>query len=649
MMDDRLHDALRAAGIGTWRWDIIRDEVHRDGVFEVAVSTFDRGMQMIHPEDQERVRAALDAALAGTAPYEIEFRMRWPDASLHWIASKATVQRDPTGRPVSVTGIAMDVTARKRTEAFAARERSILEEISTGTALPVILDELMRLLEAQAPEMLCSVLLLDDAGRLRHGAAPSLPPAYLAALDGIAIGPDVGSCGTAAYRRERVVVTDIATDPKWAPFRDLALSHGLHACWSTPIIGADGKVLGTCAMYYRQPRAPTPDELALLDRCGALASIAIAHAQTMARLAQKEGQLRAIVDSEPECVKVLDRAGRLLNMNPAGLAMVEADSLGQILGQSVLSLVLPEHRPAFDALHARVFAGESGVLEFEMVGLRGTRRRLETHAVPLRDQSGAITALLGITRDVTDRHRAEEALLRSRAQLRRLAARQQAVREEERARLAREIHDELGQVLTALKIDLQWLQQRVAAPAPRPRVLPVARSLPVTRKLKDMSALLDRTLADVHRIATELRPGVLDDLGLQSAVQWLTADFEQRTGIRSEAHVSSPEETIEDGQATAAFRILQEALTNIARHAQATHVDVRLEVTSDTLELTVTDDGRGISETEAAAPRSLGLLGMSERALACGGVVTVFGRPGGGTTVALHLPRDRRDRARTSA
>jgi PAS domain S-box-containing protein len=152
-----------------------------------------------------------------------------------------------------------DITDRKRAEALVAGQNRILELIATGVPLPATLDALLRFLEAQSPGMLCSILLLDaDGGHVRHGAAPSLPAAFTRAIDGEPIGPVAGSCGTAAWRREAVFVADIATDPLWAGYRDVALGFGLRACWSTPICDAQERVLGTFAIYYREPGLPTP-------------------------------------------------------------------------------------------------------------------------------------------------------------------------------------------------------------------------------------------------------------------------------------------------------------------------------------------------------------------------------------------------------
>src|SRR5256885_7773281 len=153
-------------------------------------------------------------------------------------------------------GTVMDVTERKWAENLLAGEKRLLEMIARGSSLPSILDAVCTFVEDMSSGSLVTILLLDtDGKRLWHGAAPSLPKSYTEALDGFVIGPCVGSCGTAAYRREPVIVSDIATDPLWADYRDLPLAHGLRACWSTPILSSAGGVLGTFAIYWREPRS----------------------------------------------------------------------------------------------------------------------------------------------------------------------------------------------------------------------------------------------------------------------------------------------------------------------------------------------------------------------------------------------------------
>ena len=182
--------------------------------------------------------------------------------------------------------------AAGRPERFSSGERAILEAIATGTALGDVLEHVVRLVERQASGMMCSILLLDEEQRcVHHGAAPSLPPAFVQAIDGAPIGPAEGSCGTAAWRGETVVVEDIATDPLWASYRDLALPMGLRACWSTPIFSADRRVLGTFAMYYGVPRGPSVAEREWVEAAAHLAAVAIGHHRAEEQRARLETQL----------------------------------------------------------------------------------------------------------------------------------------------------------------------------------------------------------------------------------------------------------------------------------------------------------------------------------------------------------------------
>lgn len=468
-------------------------------------------------------------------------------------------------------------------------------------------------------------------------------------------------------------------------------------------------------------------------------------------LRDSEARLRTIIESEPECVKLLDAQGRLLDMNPAGLAMIQADRIDVVRGLPVVDIVAPPHRSAFLDLHRRVFAGEAGTLEFEAIGLRGKRSWLAMHAVPLRDASGTIRAVLGIARDmsrrkvaeqalveseqrfskafhanalpllitrledgqvldaneaflqlvnrsrddvlgqttvslglidaerrasiietlagrgtvsdielelsshergprtlllslvkleiggrqctlgtyrdITEAKRSEEQLRASRAALRNLATREQDIRENERTRIAREIHDSLGQALTALKLQLSAAQEAASRESPA-----------LGTRLHETVSMVDDLVKSVRRIASDLRPPILDQLGLPAAVEWLAQDFSRRTGIRCATAILPTDGAIGDELATALFRIVQEALTNVLRHAGATSVDIELGMKSGCVALEINDDGSGITEAGTMGPGSLGILGMRERASALGGVLEVAPRPGGGTRVAAWFP-----------
>jgi signal transduction histidine kinase len=241
----------------------------------------------------------------------------------------------------------------------------------------------------------------------------------------------------------------------------------------------------------------------------------------------------------------------------------------------------------------------------------------------------AVQRALRESADRRERERAEEKLRRSLDQLRALTSYLQKVREEERTRIAREVHDELGQALTGLKLDMSWLSTRLAKNAK-----------PVQEKVKTMVTHIDTTIQTVRRIATELRPGILDGLGLVAAIEWQANEFHSRTGIPCHVNATVADTQWEQDFITVFFRIFQETLTNIIRHAEATRVDVRLFEEKGALVLTVADNGRGVSEEEIASTRSIGLIGMRERAMLIGGEVSLHGVRGKGTTVTLRVPLD---------
>ena len=677
---------------------------------------------LFHLDDLDRIKAnhtALRQASKGEM-LDIEYRVRDKQGDWHWILGRETpFAFDEKGTVTRILGIAHDITDRKQAELLREVQQSLLEMVARGKPLSETLEALVNFIEEQSPGMLGSILLLDDDGlHVRHGAAPSLPLDYAAALDGEPIGPNAGSCGTAAYRKEAVFVEDIAVDPLWEIYKAAALPYGLRACWSTPIMDARSNVLGPFAMYYMEPGLPNQQHLQLIDTATHVASIAIArhkseqalyesrsrlmkaqqvshlgflewnlrtnqifcsdevyklygiertetyttpefvskyihpedleyvreklelavsgekeyaidhriqrpdgsvvwvHAQaelikgegkkddvllgtviditqrklaetrvlrmsqlyaalsqcnqaiihckyeeqlfpqicqdavhyggmkmawigivnqatqrvepvaaygsgieylqgikislsadeptgrgptgtcirenqpfwcqdfqhdsatsawhergamygwassaslplqrkgvpvgaitlyldeinafdepvknlllemmmdisfaldrfdneveriqTSVALKKSEQYLRTIIETEPECVKVLDASGDLIEMNPAGLAMLEASSIEQAKQHRLVEFVLPQHRDAFFNMHAQVMQGEEAKLAFEIVGLKGTRRWLETHATPMHDEEGKVTSLLGITIDITERRKNEE-------------------------------------------------------------------------------------------------------------------------------------------------------------------------------------------------------------------------------------------------
>jgi PAS domain S-box-containing protein len=244
--------------------------------------------QTVFPAPIDEIRAELLL----TGRWEGELVHTKADGIQVAVASRWSLQTDERQRPVAILETNNDITERKRAQALLIGEKRILEMVAKGDSLELILEALCLFVEDQSSGVLSSILLLDPNGTcLRHGAAPSLPKSYTEAIDGAAIGPCVGSCGTAAYLAEQVVVTDIASDPLWTDYKDLALAHGLRACWSTPIISSEGKVLGTFAMYRREPGSPSPQEYDLIEQITHLAGVALDRKKTEEALRQAQANL----------------------------------------------------------------------------------------------------------------------------------------------------------------------------------------------------------------------------------------------------------------------------------------------------------------------------------------------------------------------
>jgi PAS domain S-box-containing protein len=313
----------------------------------------------------------------------------------------------------------------------------------------------------------------------------------------------------------------------------------------------------------------------------------------------------------------------------------------RVYGQSIeaayakgvdLDMLHPEDRSRVVEMIENFQAREFEIEYRIVIPATGEVRWLRDRGFPIRNQAGQIYRIGGVAEDITDRKQAEQRLEASSEQLRALSASLQSAREKEATRIAHQIHDELGGVLTGLKWELETLDKMIHQPADPGRLKSMEDKLAV------MATLTDTTIDAVRRIASELRPSILDDLGLVEAVEWQTQQFQARAGIECHCDCSLQSIPLNDRQCTTLFRIVQEALTNILRHAQATRVAVALKVVDDILELTVSDNGRGITPAETQSKKSLGLLGMRERAHLIGGRLDITGLPGVGTTVQVRAP-----------
>jgi diguanylate cyclase (GGDEF)-like protein/PAS domain S-box-containing protein len=407
-----LDQAQQVAHIGSWEWDIAGNRVTWSAelyrIYGVAsanhAATFEAYLALVHPLDQARVQGIVEQALRNQQPFEFEERIVRADGTERTLFSRGTVDVDETGRPIRMLGACQDITERKRAEQMAAGQHEILVGIAAQQPLAESLQRIARLHETLNPGALCSLLLLDEDGRhVLHGAAPSLPDAYNQSVNGLEIGESHGSCGTAAWCCERVVVADIATHRHWENYREIALAYGLKACWSTPVFGSHGEVLGTFAVYYRESREPRPEELQSIDRMLPITGIAIESDRLVGRLRQRN----RFFEMSLEIFCILDpQTERLIQFNPS-LPRVTGYSAEELMSKSYRDFLRPEEGASTSDPMPVMTGPGPRVHEFvnRCVSRDGSEHLLEWVSFAAPDGM-----LYAVARDITERRRAEEEL-----------------------------------------------------------------------------------------------------------------------------------------------------------------------------------------------------------------------------------------------
>ncbi|WP_293336406.1 PAS domain S-box protein [Microcoleus sp. CAWBG58] len=398
--------------------------------------------QKIHdlfdPETAELFLDKITTAVSTNQTLSCEYHLEIGSAK-KWFAATISPMKDNTA-----LWIARDITQRKQAENWLNGQKQILEMIAQDASLCDTLNTLIKIIEQQSKNVMGSILILAPDGKhLLHGAAPSLPESYNAAINGVAIGPNVGSCGTAAYRCEQVIVTDIASDPLWQDFRDLALSFGLRACWSTPIVSSGGQVLGTFAMYYAQPRTPQKFELQLIESVRHLAGIAIERKQAEESLKQLNQELENRVEQRTaQLMQTEERWQLALKGNNDGIwdwnlqtrEIFLSDRFKEITGYEQIGMLdyfdewNRNTHPDDLALVMQAFQDHLDkktphyITEYRLWCYKSTYKWILSRGQALWDASGKAVRIVGSITDITERKQAEEALRKSEARFQKLSA-----------------------------------------------------------------------------------------------------------------------------------------------------------------------------------------------------------------------------------
>ncbi|HWH92186.1 MAG TPA: PAS domain S-box protein [Candidatus Binatia bacterium] len=568
--------------------------------------------------------------------------------------------------------ILRDISKRKQGEALLGGEKRLLEMVAKGDSLSSILDAICGLVEELCSGCLCSILLLDSSGkRLWHGAGPSIPKPYAQAIDGFVIGPNVGSCGSAAYRAEQVIVSDIATDPRWTHFREDALTNGLRACWSTPILSLENGVLGTFAMYYREPRSPAPRHQEVIEQITHLASIAIQRKRAEEALRGSEQLARGQVEALTYSLDVLATApapdkflGQMLST--MGRLLAAQSVILWLLDESDDSLVLrawaegtnfakadPEHpfvKSPLSWKHDRglrelFFSGAPVVCEDlehdpdislelrEYLKAGGTKKFLRIPTLV----GGRVRGFIGIRHGERPNYRPEEIELAQALahqamlaiQLNEFAekSRQSAILEE-RNRMARDIHDTLAQGFTGVIVQLEAADDAIGC----------SRRKEANEHLQRAAELARRSLSEARRSVHALRPEALQAGNFWDALHGIVKNTTAGTALHTKFELRGRLRDLPPIWQENLLHIGQEALTNALKYAHPRNFETRLTFNTKQLRLELRDDGDGFEINDRHD--GFGLAGMRERVEQMGGNLKIASARGKGTKVVVTLPYD---------
>ena len=657
--------------------------------------TLDLVLQRVHSADLDLVQAMIKRATRDGAAFNFEHRLLMPDGTIKHVHVMAHPSKTPFGE-VEFVGAIMDVTARKRAAALVEGEKRLLEMIARGTALESVLEELCRFGEEMSGDVLVSILLLSADGKtLRHGAAPSLPKNYTAAIDGALIGPEAGSCGTAAYRKERVIVCDIGADPLWKKYRGLALPHGLRACWSTPIFSTTREVMGTFALYSREPCKPSAEQLNLIEQMTHLAAVAIERKRAAEALQASEhlasGQLEALahtVDAmaqETDPDKLLEHALRTIVEESKAQSLSVWQSMdGQPKLQRIAVLeeghfvkvdeakdssatfpgIAPEH-PAWGEMfrtrkHAVLWdidqttaqmcvgSGSSGV-HFRVLddsdpnpgaaALKKYLRGLGVKTILFVPMliAGELAGIVGIRFMEKRSFRQEEIELTQ-------ALANQAMLAIQLTRLSQQSRDAavIGERNRMARDIHDTLAQGFTGVIMQ---LEAVKGAIAQKDLVEASERVERAgdmarvgLGEARRSVLALRPHSLQDKSLCLALDDLFKRMTNGSGLQAEFYLEGAEPVMRAEWEEILLRIAQESLTNTIKHAKAKNFRATLKVGPEEVQFRLADDGVGFNLQ--AEHEGFGLLGMKERVDQAGGQFILRSMPGQGTEIQVVLKNE---------
>ena len=547
------------------------------------------------------------------------------------INTEAIYYSDNRDKPDAVVASFVDISERIMQEKILSLEKDVLEiNAQPSASLTNIIDYFLGGLEKIFPGMSCTVLALHPgAKRMAHVSSPSMPAAFADAVEGLEIGPRVGSCGTAMFLKKRIITPDISADPCWENYKELALKFGLRACWSFPIMNAKNEALATIAAYYKEIKAPEEAELTVFERVSNLLRIIIENkrAETAVRLSNERYLLATKATNE--ALWDWDLPNNILFWGDGfytlfGYKPGETDNS---LGFWESCLHPDDHHRVMSSLNSFIQNGNSGIwqVEYQFRNAAGNYVLVFDRGFLIFNQDGKINRMVGSAQDITLKKEMEKKLLKEEIDRQKLVA--QAIvdaQEKERAEIGNELHDNVNQILSTTRLYLELARNDD----------------------KERLNLIDRSvnnialaISEIRNISRSLVPASIEDLGLVASVEDLVENIRFTRALNVEFyHQGEIEKVIVDKRKLMLFRIIQEQVTNVLKHAEARNLIIELIVDDNYVNLSISDDGKGFDKEKIKGKKGVGLYNIESRAELVNGTVNMVTEPGKGCKLNVYIP-----------
>lgn len=578
---------------------------------------------------------AVRTLLTGEPYKEVILAFSKKDSMLSWVSvNTEPIYYDTPAAgttPDAVVVTIVDITDRNNHEQLLALEKKVLEmNALPAISLKIIIDYFLEGLENLFPGMLCSVLALDPQKKTVHPlSAPSLPVEYSTAITGRSIGPNNGSCGTAMHRKEKVISTDVATDPLWNDYRDLSEQYGIGACWSFPILDPHGEVLATIATYYHTPKTPGPKELGILDRACDLLRIIIVNKDAEGKIRRNHERYLLVTKATNDAIWDWDISNKDCYWGE-GYFTLFGYKPGYITEGMVLweQCIHPDDRTRVKNHLDKYVNNNNSRLweaEYRFRKSNGEYALVQDRGFFIFDHEGNMNRMVGSMQDITEKRAMEKRLLETEVNKQKQLA--QAVvnaQEKERAEIGKDLHDNVNQILTTAKLYLELAQVDEGE-----RIRLIERCA---------NSIMD-AINEVRTISRSLVPASIGDLGLIESVQDLAESIRATKKLQVRFSCKGQiDALLDDKRKLTLFRIIQEQVSNVLKHANAANLLIALKHEEENVFLSIYDDGTGFDQATVRASKGNGLYNIISRADLFNGEVTINTAPGKGCRLTVHVP-----------